>query len=131
MATHPDYPDSDLSRVRQRLLEGMIDFMQPDDEEDDDPEDWDCGYSQEDVHECATILDEYLAELDSPAVASPEDVRKAVEKVVLRLNALNERCDGGLIETDQREDLCELILVSARGAGLDTDEDITEQWREW
>jgi hypothetical protein len=40
--------------------------------------------------------------------------------------------DGLLIETDQREQLCELIIAAAQRAGLVSDVyDITEEWREW
>ena len=57
---------------------------------------------------------------------------KAVKTAVVKLNKLNDRCDGSLIETDQREQLCELIITAARGAGLSSDKyDITEEWREW
>ncbi len=54
-----------------------------------------------------------------------------MRQVVLDLNGLNEESGGGLIETDQREGLCQLILVAALHAGLKTDEDVTEEWREW
>ena len=50
----------------------------------------------------------------------------------LALNALNEDCGGNLIETGEREALCDLIERAAREAGLpESDEDITEAWREW
>ncbi|WP_200792858.1 hypothetical protein [Bacillus massilinigeriensis] len=35
------------------------------------------------------------------------------------------------IETMEREELCEFIIVAARISGLQTDGDITEEWREW
>jgi hypothetical protein len=40
--------------------------------------------------------------------------------------------DGCFIETDQREQLCPLIIAAAKRAGLVSDvNDITEGWREW
>ncbi len=60
-----------------------------------------------------------------------DQILAAAKQAVLNLNALNKECGGRLIETDQREDLCELILVAAKLAGLESDEDITEEWREW
>jgi hypothetical protein len=54
-----------------------------------------------------------------------------VKRVVLKLNKLNASCDGALIETDQREDLCELIQTAAKSAGLNSDQDATVSWREW
>ena len=35
---------------------------------------------------------------------------------VLKLNELNEKCDHGLLETDQREDVCALTLLTAKQA---------------
>ncbi len=52
-----------------------------------------------------------------------------VQHTIEQLNALNESCDGCLIETDQREELCLLILAAAKDAGLESDDDVTEQWR--
>jgi hypothetical protein len=57
---------------------------------------------------------------------------KAVKTAVVKLNRLNEQCYGCLIETDQREQLCELIISAAKRAGLvSTVYDITEEWRDW
>jgi hypothetical protein len=54
------------------------------------------------------------------------------QKTILRLNKLNEECDGSLIETDQREDLAKLINLAAKHAGLESSaDDITYKWREW
>jgi len=47
-------------------------------------------------------------------------------------NKLNGECDYSLIETDQREDLCELITSAADHAGLESSVyDIIEEWRDW
>jgi hypothetical protein len=45
---------------------------------------------------------------------------KSVKKTVLALNDLNEECNCSLIETDQHEDLCELIDVAVDRAGLES-----------
>jgi hypothetical protein len=56
----------------------------------------------------------------------------AVKKIIPRLDKLNEKCDGSLIETDRREDLAELINLAAKYAGSESsDDDITDKWREW
>ena len=47
------------------------------------------------------------------------------------MNVLNEKCEYELIETDQREDICKFIITAVNVAGLKTDEDVTEEWREW
>ena len=40
--------------------------------------------------------------------------------------------NGNLIETDQREDICDYLIKAGALLGLNEhDEDITEQWRQW
>ena len=91
----------------------------------------DCSYTNEDIERCMTIVDKYLGDLATGSKLSQQAIHDVVKTAVVNLNLLNEKCDGSLIETDQREDLCQLILVAATQAGLETEDDITEQWREW
>ena len=75
------------------------------------------------------LLDDYLRELLD--ANSREEGMKIVKKTVLALNELNENCGGELIETDQREDIAEIIIVAGNLKGFNgLDEDITEEWRE-
>jgi hypothetical protein len=68
----------------------------------------------------------------APEAQKNKYIMAAVKKTILRLNELNEECDGGLIETDQREDLAKLINLAAKQAGLESSaDDITYKWREW
>ncbi|WP_171470266.1 hypothetical protein [Frigoriglobus tundricola] len=67
-----------------------------------------------------------------PKEKSNAFVLKAVKTVVVRLNKLNDQCDGVLIETGRREQLCALLIAAAQRAGLVSDEyDVTAPWREW
>lgn len=59
-----------------------------------------------------------------------EDEIMKVVKVVVNINELNDEYDY-FIETMEREDLHEFIDTAARIAGLASEEDITEEWREW
>ncbi|HYH68885.1 MAG TPA: hypothetical protein VD866_29600 [Urbifossiella sp.] len=115
-------PDESVPEVRRRLLDGMARYLRrvPD-----------CGYTQRHIDRCAAIVDAYLAAVAPAAALSPEGVCGAVREAVMDLNDLNAECRGGLIETDQRELLCRLILTAARRAGLNTRADITEAWRTW
>ncbi|MEH7329499.1 hypothetical protein V7085_19010, partial [Priestia megaterium] len=61
---------------------------------------------------------------------SEQDILEYVKEVVIGLNELNEQFDY-FIETLEREELCEFIIKAANAAGLETEEDITEEWREW
>ena len=54
------------------------------------------------------------------------------KKTVILLNEINEKCEYELIETEQREDIAEIIILSGSLKGFNTrDDDITEEWREW
>jgi len=116
--------------LKEDLLESMASFMRGEDDEDEGDSGFEAGYSQDDIDRCAAIIDHLLISL-SKTRGDSEAIMEAVKDAVLELNTLNDNCDGNLIETDQRETLCQLIITAAQDAGLDTDEDITEEWREW
>ncbi len=63
---------------------------------------------------------------------NPTEVKimQVVKEVVVNINELNDEHDY-FIETMEREDLYEFIDTAARIAGLESEEDITEEWREW
>lgn len=113
------------SDIRSEILEGMREYMADVSAGGGDP-----GYAEADIGRCASILDGYLAKV-SGAGRDAVVVMGAVKDAVLELNELNESCDCGLIETDQREQICELIIRSAAAAGVGSGEDLTEEWREW
>jgi hypothetical protein len=125
----PEFPNEAIQSVRQRLLDGMVNFMKA--AGNDQDAESGCGYSPGHVDRCAKILDEYLATVAADKKLSEARIREAVKTAVCELNSLNDECDGALIETDQREELCQIILVAATEAGLTTTDDITEEWREW
>jgi hypothetical protein len=55
-----------------------------------------------------------------------------MKKIVLALNKLNEKCEYSLLETDEREMICDIINKSAKKAGIEeADEDLTAEYREW
>ena len=57
---------------------------------------------------------------------------KHVKTLVLALNKLNEKTDYCLLETEERESICEIIQESAIACGLsDPSDDITEEWRDF
>lgn len=124
----------DLLELKRELLEDLGDYMQYGGAEDeDDPEydpDWDAGYTQEHIDACDAALETFFTEM-SRATHNRDAILATVRKLVLCLNDINHRCDGSMIETDQREQICDLVAVAATEAGLDTDDDLTEEWREW
>lgn len=129
---------SEIRQLKSELIADMTHYMRFGGAEDaNDPDydpQFDAGYTQEEIDSCDMLLESFFEELRHVPVASKDAaIMAAVKTLVLALNSLNEDCDWSLIETDQREMLCEIIIGAARHAGLqsDPDVDITEEWREW
>lgn len=51
------------SKKNDDILRSMIDYMNFEDE--DDKDDFDCGYTQEEIDRCAEILDAYIDQLET------------------------------------------------------------------
>ena len=110
--------DATIKQTLERLASDMIHFMDH------------ASYTRPDVDHCIRILEDYLANIE--ASDSKESGMQAVENAVVALNELNARLDYELIETEQREDIAEIIILAGHLKGYNgRDEDITEDWREW
>ncbi len=118
-------------KKHESVLRSMIDYMSPDEEDISDDEEFEVEYTQADIDKCGEILDEYIDDLIK-SNKNEKLIIESVKKVILELNMLNEKCEHELIETDQREDLCQFIEDTSIIAGLlKSENDITEEWREW
>lgn len=110
----------ELKSIKSRIVDGMLSYMAV----------ADVDYTQMDVEQCVQILEDY-----TDAISDAKDrssAIKAVKSAVLKLNRLNESAGYELIETDQREDICEYIIKAGALLGFnEKDEDVTEEWREW
>ena len=112
--------NSEIKEISKRLRHGMIDFIEP----------GKTSYTENDVKKCMDIISKYLREIE--ITDSKEKAMKIVEKAVLSLNELNKNCKYELIETDQREDIVEIIILAGNLKGFNSrNNDITEDWREW
>ena len=123
--------------VKRDLIDGMISYMKyggavDENDPEYDPE-FDAGYTQKHVDRCSEIIDDFLASLEKiPEEQKNEYIMAAVKKTVLSLNELNEECDGGLIQTLERDHLGQMINLAARRADLESSVyDITFEWRDW
>ena len=87
-------------------------------------------YTPEDVSLMGNILDEYIDDLIA-AEGDPAAISECVRDTVLKINALNEKCGGYLIDTWRRERLCSFINSAAETAGLSQEKDLTLQHRMW
>jgi hypothetical protein len=100
---------------------GMLDFIEGDDEPD---------YTSEDVTACITLLLEFMSSIESET-QTVDTATTHIRDTVISLNELNDECDQCLIETDQREEICEFIQKVVAAANVELEGDLTEEWREW
>ncbi|QBP40979.1 hypothetical protein [Paenisporosarcina antarctica] len=102
-----------------------VEWKQRMDEDDDDI------FTEENINATNIVLNSYTKRLielkDNPSSA---EIMDCVKEVVLKLNELNEKYDY-YIDTLEREELCDFIIEAAQLVGLEAEEDITEEWREW
>lgn len=87
-------------------------------------------FTEENIAATEAVLQFYMDGLCYLQEPTDEELIEKVKEVVLRLNGVNEEYDF-FIETLEREELHDFIMEKAHQAGLKTDEDITEEWREW
>ncbi|WP_255288943.1 hypothetical protein [Bacillus cereus] len=88
-------------------------------------------FTEENISATNKVLDTYINNLEQLG-ENPTEVKvmQVVKEVVIKINELNIEHDH-FIETMEREDLYEFIDTAALIAGLESEEDITEEWREW
>ena len=94
-------------------------------------------YTPENCGKAQQIFDTLIAQLvEIGENAKKKDKEKLFEIAIIGLNTLNDETEGSLIETGEREDLCELIDNISISAGLNPEdyadgEGISDEWREW
>lgn len=94
-------------------------------------------YTEENCDKAKDIFDELISNLITSGENAPEEQKVTYfEEAVLALNDLNDEQDGALIETGEREELCELIDQITVASGLDPDNfgdggGIADEWRDW
>lgn len=111
------------TQVTETVANSMIAYM----------EEWGgVDYTKEDVAKCEAVLHRFLDALAAFAAPTDELIMAEVETVVLAINELNEAAGYTMIETGEREAICEIIQSAAEACGLqDVPDDVTEEWREW
>lgn len=93
----------------------------------------DSSFTKAGIDEARALLERYvstLVALTNRKAAS--GIYNSVKKLVLALNKLNARHDS-MIETLEREELCDFIdkIIRATGLEVAAGTDLTEPWREW
>ena len=87
-------------------------------------------YTIEDVENCRNLIENFVEKISKSK--SKIEGLKLIDKVVIQLNELNNKCGGRLIETGQREDICHIIIKVGFEKGYNLkNEDTTEKLRDW
>jgi len=94
-------------------------------------------YTEENCAEAEAILDRLITRLAALGEGASEAAKlQAFQEAVEALNVLNDENNGNLIETGEREELCDLFNRIAAVAGLDRakygqGEGVASMWRDW
>jgi len=94
-------------------------------------------YTQENCEAAKRIMDTLLSDLAALGeLASESEKIQKFQVAVESLNELNDETEGALIETGEREELCDLFNIIAVKAGIDPanygdGEGPASEWREW
>jgi len=112
--------NTEIIKTSESLKRGMIEYIEPGETE----------YTESDVEKCMSLINNFLDNMSKSN--SKEHGMESVKNVVLSLNDLNENCEHELIETDQREQIGDIIILAGYLKGYnDRNEDTTEEWRDW
>ena len=106
--------ETPIAQWRQRMAEG------------------DDMFSEESITAVETVLTEYVQRLcEAVHKKNATTVYNSMGKLVKKLNKINDKY--GLIETMEREELCEWMNIIIRKTGLELEDnvDITDEYREW
>ena len=88
------------------------------------------SYMQDDIDECISILNNYLEKISR--TKSKKEGIDVIKSTVIQLNNLNNKTDGQLIETMERDMIVNILLTESHKRGYNRlDEDLTEEFREW
>lgn len=116
-----DYPRQSNFEVQiNNLKTSMITYM-----EMSNP-----SYTKNEVNECIKILRNHVDQISK--TKSKSQAKELVKSTVFKLNNLNEKSEHQLIETGEREIICDIIIKVGHEKGYNKlEEDITEEYREW
>lgn len=110
---------SNIIFAKRKIIEGMIEFLNYSETKD---------YTISDVDELSTLFEKFISRLSRNRI-SRNSAQYHVKELVLSLNLLNEKT--GMIETGERESICSFIDLCLLEIGIEFNDDVTEEWREW
>lgn len=114
--------ETELAEIKRNCLEGMRETRSL----------HGSSYSEDDIRLADRLLTDFSAGLGRIDRRNRTAFEASVKTTVIGLNRLNSKCGSRLIETSEREMICDYIIRTAILKGFIAEyEDITEKWREW
>ncbi len=105
--------------AKEKIVEGMLEFLEYSGTED---------YANSDVDRLSNLFDKFISRLSRNRI--DQNLAKSyVKQLVLSLNELNDKT--AMIETGERESICGFIDLCLSEIGIEYDDDVTYEWREW
>ena len=115
--------NTEIEKAKKEVFHWMLEYIL----DDNTP-----PYTKKDVDEFDSIVTKFINEVSvSNERTSIIWITDKIKQLTINLNDFNEKHDHSIIETDQREGICELIDQILISCGHEIEEDITEEWREW
>lgn len=113
----------EIKEKKAYLLHWMYDFI----EDDDEP-----AYLPQHVAECDQLLSSFITDISGSAQKSDYSwICDQVKQLVAQLNTLNFKLDHQLIESDQRDDIRDLLKLVVEDAGHTFQEDLIDALQIW
>ena len=91
-------------------------------------------YSKKNCTKAETIVLELISQLGAVEQNDFAVKEELIKQAVLKLNKFNDSLDGGFIETEEREELCDLFDNIADAVGInvqDYQDGVASKWRDW
>lgn len=120
------YENEKIKSLLIRLEEWMINYLEYEDEDLED----EVSYDRWDIKICMNFMEIFLEKIEN--VKNEKETLDLVKETIENLNKLNKKCEYELLETDQREDICEIIILATNLKWFNPEnKDLTEEFRDF
>jgi len=123
-------PTEEIQKSDLELIKEHLDIMSWTEKKDEGLE----QYTKKNCKTAQTIILRLITQLENVEESDILKKEELIKECVLELNKFNETLDGSFIETEEREELCDLFDNIADAAGLnvqDYPDGIASKWRNW
>jgi len=123
-------PTEEIQKSDLELIKEHLDIMSWTEKKDEGLE----QYTKKNCKTAQTIILRLITQLENVEESDILKKEELIKECVLELNKFNETLDSSFIETEEREELCDLFDNIADAVGLnvqDYPDGIASKWRDW